>query len=218
MMIEAVLFDLDGTIANTNNLIYESFRKAFSEKLGLDLPDEVIYSFFGEPLQFSLSKYAEDTTELLASFREFNEKHHDEMIRSFDGVKEALSMLKASNIKLGIVTSKRLTMAKRSLSVLNLLEYFDVLVTPESTLLHKPDAAPLLKACELLGGISPKNTLMVGDSVYDILCGNNVGAISVAVTYSVISPEIILESEPDYIIDDLRELLDIVRKLDERNN
>lgn len=217
-MIEAVLFDLDGTVANTNDLIYQSFKRMFKEKMNLEVPDEVIYGFFGEPLQYSLSKYADDTKDLMAAFRAFNESNHDQMIKSFDGVKEALEMLKNENIKLGIVTSKREHMAKRSLGVLGLLDYFDVIVTPECTKEHKPNAEPLLKACELLGGINPKNTLMVGDSAFDIMCGNNASATSVAVSYTVIDPLVIKEAEPDYYIDDLRELLELVRTLNEKNN
>lgn len=217
-MIEAVLFDLDGTVANTNELIYESFRRLFHDKMNMPVEDEVIYSLFGEPLEKSLRKYTEDTQVLTTYFRSFNEKNHDEMIRPFEGVKEALSMLKSQGLKLGIVTSKRERMARRSLEVLGLTSYFDVVVTPEYTKEHKPHAEPLLKACELLGGILPGNTIMVGDSSYDILCGNSAGATSVAVSYTLINPDAIRKAEPDFIVDDLRELVDIIMKLDERSN
>lgn len=217
-MIEAVLFDLDGTVANTNELIYESFRRLFYDKMNMPVEDEVIYSLFGEPLEKSLRKYTEDTKELTTYFRSFNEKNHDEMIKPFEGVKEALSILKSQGLKLGIVTSKRERMARRSLEVLGLTSYFDVVVTPEYTKEHKPQAEPLLKACELLGGILPGNTIMVGDSSYDILCGNSAGATSVAVSYTLINPEAINKAEPDFIVDDLRELVDIIMKLDERSN
>lgn len=212
-MIEAVLFDLDGTVANTNELIYESFRRLFYDKMKLEVGDEEIYGLFGEPLENSLLRYAEDTKELSAYFRSFNESNHDEMIKPFEGVEEALKMLKSEGIKLGIVTSKREPMARRSLEVLGLTKYFDVIITPESTTLHKPQPEPLYKACELLGGIDPKNTLMVGDSSYDILCGNRAGATSVAVSYTLIRPETIREAQPHYTVDDLRELLLIIKEL-----
>ncbi len=213
-MIEAVLFDLDGTVANTNELIYESFRRLFYDKMKLEVGDEEIYSLFGEPLQNSLLKYAEDTRELISYFRSFNESNHDEMIRPFEGVEEALRMLKDRGLKLGIVTSKRERMAKRSLMMLGLLDYFDVIITPEATELHKPQPEPLYKACELLDGIDPKNTLMVGDSSYDILCGNRAGAVSVAVSYTLIQPETIKAADPHYTVDDLRELVGIIEELD----
>ncbi len=179
----------------------------------LEVKDAEIYSLFGEPLENSLLKYAEDTRDLVSYFRSFNESNHDEMIQPFEGVEEALKMLKDLGLKLGIVTSKREGMARRSLEVLGLTEYFDVIITPESTTLHKPQPEPLYKACELLGGIDPKNTLMVGDSSYDILCGNRAGATSVAVSYTLIQPETIKEADPHYTVDDLRELVGIIKEL-----
>jgi len=58
---------------------------------------------------------------------------------------------------------------------------------------------------------------MVGDSVFDIKCGNNAGATSVAVSYTVIDPLVIKEAEPDYYIDDLRELIELIRTLNEKS-
>jgi len=217
-MIEAVLFDLDGTVANTNELIYESFRRLFDDKMMIEVSDQEIYSLFGEPLENSLKKYSKNAEELLPFFREFNELNHDRMIQSFTGVEEALIMLKAQGLKLGIVTSKRERMARRSLEMLGLSDYFEVLITPEYTLKHKPEPDPIYKACELLGGIDPKNTIMVGDASYDILCGNRAGATSVAVSYSMIHPDSIKKAEPHYVVDDLRELVELIHKLNAERN
>lgn len=211
-MIEAVLFDLDGTVADTNDLVFASFKQLF-KKLDLDVEDEVIYSFFGEPLEYSLKKYSDYPEELMGHFREFNEKVHDQMIKPFDGVVDTLKALQKRGIKLGIVTSKREVMAKRSLKALDLTPYFSVVVTPEFTRKHKPYPEPLLKACELLGGIDPKNTIMVGDATYDILCGNKAGAKTVAVKYSMISHEVLKAAKPDFMVDNLKELLPIIDDL-----
>lgn len=214
-MIEAVLFDLDGTVADTNDLVYTSFRKLF-DQLGLQVEDDIIYSFFGEPLENSLKKYADNPEELLSHFRDFNEKAHDQMIKPFDGVVETLELLLEKGIKLGIVTSKREYMAKKSLLALDLTKYFSVVVTPEYTRKHKPYAEPLLKACELMGGIDPTHTIMVGDATYDILCGNKAGAYTVGVNYSMISQDVLKAANPDFMVDNLRELLPIIEKLNEK--
>lgn len=213
-MIEAVLFDLDGTVADTNELVFESFKQLFL-KMGLEVDDDVIYSFFGEPLLNSLKKFSDEPEDLVDYFRDFNEKVHDEMIKPFDGVVKALEGLKERRIKLGIVTSKRAYMANKSLEILDLAKYFSVVVTPESTRKHKPYPEPLLKACELLGGINPENTIMVGDATYDILCGNKAGAKTVAVKYSMIGQDVLKSAGPDYMVDNLEELLPIVDALNE---
>lgn len=209
-MIEAVFFDLDGTVANTNELIYQSFKRMFTDKLKMDVEDAEIYSLFGEPLTTSLLKYQDDVTDIMDYYRTYNDQHHDTMITSFEGVEEALKAMRERGLKLGIVTSKRERMARRSLRCLGLLEYFDVIVTPEYTEKHKPQPDPLWKACELAGGIDPKNTLMVGDATYDILCGNAAGATTVAVSYSVIAPEVLASANPHYTVEDLREILAII--------
>ncbi len=211
-MIEAVFFDLDGTVANTNELIYQSFKRMFTDKMKMEVEDAEIYSLFGEPLTTSLLKYQEDITDIMDYYRAYNVEHHDAMVTSFVGVEEALKALKENGLKLGIVTSKREAMARRSLSCLGLLDYFDVIVTPEYTEKHKPQPDPLWKACELAGGIDPKNTIMVGDATYDILCGNSAGATTVAVSYSVIAPEVLKAANPHYTVDDLRELLQIIEE------
>ena len=211
-MIEAVFFDMDGTVANTNELIYQSFKRMFTDKMQIEVEDAEIYSLFGEPLTTSLLKYQEDITDIMDYYRTYNAEHHDAMVTSFVGVEEALKALKENGLKLGIVTSKREAMARRSLSCLGLLDYFDVIVTPEYTEKHKPQPDPLWKACELAGGINPKNTIMVGDATYDILCGNSAGATTVAVSYSVIAPEVLKAANPHYTVDDLRELLQIIEE------
>lgn len=212
-MIEAVLFDLDGTVADTNALIYASFQALFTEKMGINVADETIYNFFGEPLEKTLRRYAEDPTELLDFYRTHNLKHHDTMVASFEGVEEALRQLKSKGLPLGIVTSKREEMARRSLSCLGLTKFFDVVVTPEYTKVHKPAPDPLFKACELLGGIDPTNTIMVGDAVYDILCGQGAGAYTAGVSYSKVSLDRLRAAKPTYMLDDLRELSSIVDTL-----
>ena len=124
-MIKAVLFDLDGTLLDTNELIYNSFDKTFKDKLGLTLKREEIVSFFGVPLKDSfkpylkeLGKFNEDfLEELIKYYRSNNEEMHDKMCFAFDGVKELLTELKAKGIKMGIVTSKRGNLAKRGMKI-----------------------------------------------------------------------------------------------------
>ena len=212
-MIDTVLFDLDGTICDTNELILQSFKITLAEVLSLDEEKDTIYSYFGEPLDKSFSRYSNDIDEienLVFYYRSFNEKNHDNMIKIFPGVKETLIALKKKNVKLGIVTSKRRKMAIKSLSRFNLEKYFTAIITPESTKLHKPNKAPVLEAMKVLNS-KAHTTLMVGDSRYDIISGNSAGAMTCGVSYSVLKDDLI-SSKPDYMIDEIYEVLDIVNK------
>lgn len=210
-MIKAVFFDLDGTVIDTNALILESFRHTFRTKLHLDIPDETIYSFFGEPLHTTLSRYEGNVEELLTTYRTFNHAHHDTMVRPFEGTEETLKELKAMGLLLGIITSKRRMLAERGLEFFRIRQYFDVVITPEDTEEHKPTAAPLLKACEVLGVTDPRETIMVGDSTFDLLCGKNAEAKTVGVSYSKISLEILKAVGPDVMVDSLSEIPGLIR-------
>ncbi|HSP48350.1 MAG TPA: pyrophosphatase PpaX [Clostridiaceae bacterium] len=210
-MVKAVFFDLDGTVIDTNTLILESFRHTFRTRLHLDVPEETIYSFFGEPLHHSMSRFDGDVDDLLSTYRTFNLEHHDAMVRPFEGTEETLKELKGMGLLLGIITSKRRMLAERGLEFFRLRDYFDVVITPEDTQEHKPTAAPLLKACEVLGIEDPRETVMVGDSSFDLLCGKNAKAKTVGVSYSKISLDILEAAGPDFMVDSLREIPGLIR-------
>lgn len=210
-MIKAVLFDLDGTLIDTNKLIYDSFDKTFKDKLGIELTREQIVDFFGRPLaeSFQMHVKRDNVDDLISYYREYNESIHDKMCFAFNGVVELLKSLKEKGIKLGIVTSKREDLAVRGMKISGVYDYFDVIVTPESTKLHKPNAEPVLKACKDLN-VEPKDAIMVGDSHYDIMCGNKAGCITCAVEYTYIGIEKIKEAKPDYIVKNAIDILNLV--------
>ena len=213
-MVKAVLFDLDGTLLDTNELIYNSFEKTFKDLLGLSLKKEDIIKFFGIPLRDAFVPYfKEDEVDKIDNsiryYRELNEGIHDTMCFAFDGVKEMLDGLKERGIKIGIVTSKREDLAIRGMKIAGIYDYMDVIITPEKTTLHKPNGEPAEEACNILG-IEPKEAIMVGDSSYDILCGNSAGCKTCAVEYSIIDIEKLKEANPDYIIKKPIEILEIL--------
>lgn len=210
-MIKAVLFDLDGTLLDTNELIYNSFDKTFKDKLGIELKREEIVDFFGRPLGEPFKKHAkrDNVDDLVAYYRQYNEDIHDTMCFAFDGVKELLTGLKEKNIKIGIVTSKRAELAIRGMKIAGIYDFMDIIITPESTELHKPNPDPALKACSDLG-VEPSEAMMVGDSIYDIYCGKSAGCKTCGVNYTFIGLDTLKASEPDYLIDKPEDILNLV--------
>jgi pyrophosphatase PpaX len=211
-LFKAILFDLDGTLINTNKLIIESFKYTFREHLNISVQDEEILKFFGEPLITTLNRYdSQNVDKLLVTYRAYNENIHDSMTTPIEGVHETLNELRKLGIKLGIVTSKRRSLAERGLRLFDLYDYMDVIITPEDTTNHKPDAEPALRACEVLG-IPPKDALFVGDSHFDIMCGHNAGMKSCFVGYSAIPLSEVICHSPDYIINNLLDILRLIRE------
>lgn len=205
-MIKAVLFDFDGTVINTNDLIIASYKYAFDKVMNREIQLDEILGLFGRPLLISLKEdYGEFGEALYYSFREFNESNHDNIAKPFGGVPESILAIKEAGYKIGIVTSKRREMLQRGLKLIGLENNFDVLIGAEDCDKHKPDPQPVLTACKKLG-IEPKEAIYVGDSVFDILCGKNAGMKTCGVKYTLTEPQLLFDLGMDYFVDDIWEL------------
>lgn len=210
MGIDTVLFDLDGTIIDTNELIVESFKYTIKQHLGYDIKPDDVTPYFGEPLPITLRRFSQDRwEELLTTYRNYNEKNHDMYTKVREDVKDTLDIMYKKGIKMGIVTSKRKELAIRGLRLFGLDKYFDVIVALEDTDEHKPMPAPIFKALQILNA-ARENALMVGDSPYDILCASNAGVASAAVKWTILPFKLLESSNPTYIIENMKQLLSII--------
>lgn len=208
-----ILFDLDGTLVDTNELILQSFEYTLGQFFPGRYTRHDVLPYMGEPLvkQFSRWAEAEQVPQMVDVYRKHNVEHHDRLVAIFPHVKEVLTELKDSGIKMAVVTNKMRLTADMGLRLFDLDPLIDVLVTIENTTKHKPDPEPLLFAMDKLGAESRK-TLMVGDSPYDIMAGKAVGTATCGVAWSLRGREGLLLHKPDYLIDDMNELLEIVRR------
>lgn len=204
---DPVVFDLDGTVVDTVELIVESFRYATRTVLGEVLPDEVITAGVGQPLMGQMERLsAEHARELYDVYREYNHRRHDELIRGYEGVAEVLGGLKAAGRRLGIVTSKSRDTTAMAFRAVGLREHFDVVVTASDTSEHKPSPVPLRLCLERLEAAAD-GALYVGDSPVDIEAGRAAGMATAAVAWGVFGKAALLATAPDYWLDEPRELL-----------
>lgn len=200
-MIKAVLFDFDGTLINTNELIFQSYKIAFKTVLNREIDMDEILTLYGKPLYPSLIQYGEDGKRLYEVYRKFNEAQHDFLAKPFDGVYEGVKMLIDKGYKTGIVTSKRMHLVKQGLEkVLKMDGMFDAIITPDDTEKAKPNPEPIVCGCKKLG-VKTEETIYVGDSVFDMQAGKSAGTQLCAVKYSVTPHEQLLKFEPKYFVD-----------------
>jgi pyrophosphatase PpaX len=212
-MIECVLFDLDGTIVDTNELIIGSFMHALEHNALAPLSREQIIPHMGTTLQQQMRVFSglEDVSILEKSYRSYNDEHHDELIRSFPHVNETMEELRRRGIKLGIVTTKIRPTTIRALERFDLLKYMDTIVTLTDVAEAKPHPEPVLTAVRNLGA-DPRKTLMVGDSAVDIQSAKAAGVYVAAVSWSLKGEEMLRKYEPDYIIHDMTDIYGIVEQ------
>ncbi|MDI3280987.1 MAG: HAD-IA family hydrolase [Bacillota bacterium] len=202
-----VLFDLDGTLIDTNELILRSFAYTSQVHLGRPWTKEELLPHFGLPLREQLQLLAPGRVEeLLTTYSRFNEVEHDRLARPVPQARRVLSALQRSGIKLGVVTSKRRHLAERALRHFRLWPYFQAVVCCEDTERHKPYPEPVLLALERLEARAA-DTLFLGDTPCDLLAGKAAGVQTAAVSWSLLPREQLATWEPDFWLSRLTDLL-----------
>lgn len=202
-----VLFDLDGTLVDTNQLIIASFQQTLAEKLGLQVTPPEIVRYFGEPLDATMKRYAGDRwEELVAYYRSYNQMHHDNLICRIDGIPEMLERLRERGVRRGVVTSKYTELARRGARCCGVEELLEDFVGKDMTEKHKPDPTPVLYALERLGIETGPHVLMVGDSPYDVLAGKAAGVKTCAVGWTALDRADLQAAEPDFFVETVSEL------------
>ncbi len=216
-MLRAALFDFDGTLVDTTDLIYQSMRHASGEVLGREISREVLMANVGQPLPRQMELLsAEHAEALLDSYRLHNEENHDALIKEFPGVEKALGRLRAAGVGVAVVTSKRRFSVEMALkSFPGLGEVVDQWVTMEDTEQHKPRPEPLLKGLELLGDTPREEAAYVGDSPFDVAAARAAGVASVAVSWGAFTEEALRAAEPDHLAPDIDSAVAVLLRLDD---
>jgi len=197
------LFDLDGTIIDSIELILTSYRHTIKVHRGFEPSDDVWMRGLGTPLWVQFREWSDDPTEIqamVATYREYNLANHDAMVRPYDGVVEQIRALAARGKRLGLVTSKLRGGARRGLKIAGVEELFTIIVAADDVTQPKPDPEPVLKAVALAGA-KPAETVFVGDSRHDLESGRAAGVKTAAVLWGPFDRSDLADLAPDYWLD-----------------
>ena len=211
--IDTILFDLDGTLINTNDIIVRSFRSTFDRHFPDTLvTDEQIHSFIGPTLEQTFGEYTKDPfviQDMISSYREFYVVYEIVNFEIYPDVLEVVTDLKEKGYNLGILTSKFKEAAWPSFTYYGLEDIFDSFTALDDVEYPKPHRNSVDVA--LAPFPNYKGAIMIGDNQGDVLAGKNAGIYSAGVAWSFKGAAHLMQVEPDFMLANMK---DIYRILD----
>lgn len=209
---EAVLFDLDGTLVDSTDLILRGFYYTWESFYGYQPSEASIVATIGMVLPEAMVRLAkegmgtgrilrrpgtDEVAKMVDRYRQFHHAHHDSLIKSYPGVREMIESVRSAGARLGVVTSKRRWSSERALEMFDLRRFIDVVICAEDTEKHKPHPEPVCRATESLG-VPPNRTAFTGDSIHDIEAGKGAGVVTVAALWGPTDSESLRRARADY--------------------
>jgi pyrophosphatase PpaX len=207
------LFDLDGTVIDTLELIIQTFQNTASIFRSCSLSRDNILKTIGLPLIEQLrillhSMDDKESEEVIETHRNFQKKIFRDYIQLYPGVQDLFNVLHKHNKKLGIVTSRDKESTLSFLTHLNINREFSVIITKNDTTAHKPNPQPVLTGIQKLNS-DCKETVFIGDSVFDIEAGKAAKVSTGFVSWGTTRVEE-LTSTPDYTFSSPIEILTLL--------
>ena len=210
-MHKVFLFDMDGTLVDTFDLIYESFNAALKQNSKrLLTKEEFDKKLFGKPVDSTISRLIgiatdEEHRKVLKDF-EIHWLRNLERVEVFKNVPLTLERLKARGCKLGVVSTSPRDVIYETLRQTRIYDYFDVLIGEEDAKRKKPHHEPVTNALRVLK-MGPEEAVFVGDTVYDIKAGKSAGCHTVFML-NAYNGDVLKVEKPDEVIQDVSELLE----------
>ncbi|MGD8778531.1 MAG: HAD family hydrolase [Ignavibacteria bacterium] len=204
--LEAVIFDIDGTLTSTNELIFSTFNHVSNKYLDKTLSEREIVSYFGPPEDVILKELFTDNHELVINdYYEFYESNHKKMADLFPGMKEIILFLHKNKIPLGIFTGKGRKSALITLQQCSVENYFDIIITGDDVENHKPAPDGLEIIVDFLK-VDKENTILVGDAPGDIKAARSAGIKIGSVIWDSYDKEKVISMESDYLFENVKDL------------
>lgn len=208
-----VLFDLDGTLADTTALILECFHHATQHHLGERQPEDAWLASMGRPLRVQMRAYGRDDAEVRAlvdTYVEYQRVIHDGWVTAFPDAASVLTTLEERGTRVALVTSKRREMALRTLDCCGLSDRFSVMVCGDEVEHPKPDPEPVLKALAALGVDPGPHVVFLGDSPFDLRAGRAAGVGTAGAMWGPFERADLAPERPDFLLSELREILSLI--------
>jgi len=208
---KGIIFDIDGTLTSTNELIFASFNYVAEKYLNRTFSDKELISFFGPTEDVILKQWCgENYEKARKDYYDFYSEHHH-MADLYPGIKEILKDVKSKNIFLSIYTGKGKDAATITLKKLGIYDYFDLIITGDDVKEHKPSPEGIHIFLEKFN-LKKEEVLMIGDAIYDIKAARKAGIEIASVVWDTYAKEEIMKLGSDYVFNTVDELKEYLRK------
>jgi pyrophosphatase PpaX len=207
--LKCIVFDMDGTLTQTNQLIYDSFNYIAQKYAGRTYSIPEITAMFGPPEEEALLAVVrpEQIDSAMKDYLSFYRTHHNQLARIYPGMEKILSSIKERGKMLAIFTGKGTPTAKITLQEFRIEKYFDYVVTGNDVIKRKPSSEGLFKIMKHFA-LQPDEMLMVGDSVSDVKAAHEAGVKIAAVIWDSYAKEKVLQMKTDFVFNDTKEFQD----------
>lgn len=213
-MVKLLIFDMDGTLIDTDEVLYKTWKELFELYKPKDytIDREFIRSFSGPPIESSIARAfpEKDPDFILSEYRKRTAKYYDTDLKFFDNEKDVLNKLYKDGYILTIATSKNRPMTEKSLQIFGVFDLFSDMVTSSEDVAHKPNPDSLLILMKKFN-IKKEETLMIGDTSFDALAARNAGVKSVLLKLCPRTYE--KDKMPDFFVSSYNELYDLIKRI-----
>ncbi len=210
--ISCIIFDLDGTLSQTNELIYATFNHVAEKYLRKTFTPVEITALFGPPEEVAIEKLVgRDSSDAIEDYYAYYETHHPRLASAYDGIREMLEFLRTKGIILAIFTGKGRRTALITLKQIGIVQYFDLIVTGTDVTNHKPSPEGIQRVLERFS-LEPSQVLMVGDAVSDVKAARGAGVNIASVLWDSYAKEHVLEMDVDYRFHSVEEFVAWLKK------
>lgn len=210
---KAVIFDFDGTLANTLPICYYAFQKVFKEFDNKELTSEEIKAMFG-PSETGIIKENLTNLDKETAIELYYEKYlenHSNLVKHNEEIEKLINYLRNKGIKLGIVTGKARRSLDISLKKLEMDHYFDVIITGDDVMNPKPHPEGVIKALSILG-VENNEAVFIGDSDADIQAGKEANVYTIGVRWLPDYQTEEFDIEPDSLFNNVHQFVDFIQK------
>ncbi|HEY5535239.1 MAG TPA: HAD family hydrolase [Ignavibacteria bacterium] len=206
-MYNYIIFDVDGTLLDTEIAVISSLQKLVSEELNKNYSFEELRFALGIPGEVALNKLG--ITNILECSEKWNVylKDYFHHVKIFDDIKESLVKLNEMGVLIGIVTSKTKEEFLNDFVPFGLSNYFKLVVCADDTEKHKPNPQPLLKFIEL-SEVDKSETIYIGDTIYDLDCALGAGIDFALALWGAKSS---VGIDANYILENPKQILELVK-------